>query len=769
MSIESQNIQTNKKDTLANMIDHKFWIKRNKFRTTHKERLAKMAWVSTEEYIWARKNNNKKNIEYNNIIRNKILKGEIFPLHNYADRISKFSSQHQKAIQNAFPEDQINNYISNLTDQQIQKFATLDPIQLISLLQQEIHAVAEKKRKIQNDYWDVLKKETYEQILNLNQLIDIEKRIDAFVEANNIPRLVIDRSTWIFKDKNTEEKFKIFSQKKRQEHTEDYAKMVHIRGEEGAEQHLRYIYIAEVIETPEIQATLSDEAKSQFVTIVRDLYTTSQKLGIDVVSFGLQEIYITTQNYLTAKYTDTSIYSTLIQNIHTDPDIGMYFQEHTPTQLLLDTQKNKSYYTKLGKRYPELIKQDEWSMLEFFDEHMQIKNTSTPEEKTRAHQRLDTVNKQSEPYEKKLLNMTNTLTQEIAIEQCMTTLQSYMDISIDQKESMLQQLKIDSTTDAVQNMVLRIDGKLNGKPVKISYDLLSGKVYYASFLNKKSYTDQSPLFIWTTSAQTGIPLVTLPKLSDFIDTEQKLDYVSLIDEAETVGDYQKKFATQIKTESNRANQWDTDIQQDMLKKMILKDTITQNIFSLTGRKEYPQDQETILAPNTQPHMYALYESMYKSLSYYSMQGLSQMQLFQENIVNMLQYRQDKWKDQAVENLQTRKGENQEMFVLQALTNRAIIPDLTTVASNQEPEQNLMMFFKCFERQTGGIAIIDVEMMADYLKAATGTNKEKVGKREKNQAFTTISQKLEEKLEGNNADDILANWDMENLPEIQKSV
>jgi len=46
----------------------------------------------------------------------------------------------------------------------------------------------------------------------------------------------------------------------------------------------------------------------------------------------------------------------------------------------------------------------------------------------------------------------------------------------------------------------------------------------------------------------------LPKLSDFIDTEQKLDYVSLIDEAETVGDYQKKFATQIKTESNRANQ-----------------------------------------------------------------------------------------------------------------------------------------------------------------------------------------------------------------------
>jgi len=63
---------------------------RNKFKTTNRSRLAKMADVSEEEYARAQKQDKKKNREYNLKIRNRILNDDMVPLHKDNEVISQF-------------------------------------------------------------------------------------------------------------------------------------------------------------------------------------------------------------------------------------------------------------------------------------------------------------------------------------------------------------------------------------------------------------------------------------------------------------------------------------------------------------------------------------------------------------------------------------------------------------------------------------------------------------------------------------------------------
>ncbi|MEI7558173.1 MAG: hypothetical protein WCJ45_05110 [bacterium] len=62
-------------------------------------------------------------------------------------------------------------------------------------------------------------------------------------------------------------------------------------------------------------------------------------------------------------------------------------------------------------------------------------------------------------------------------------------------------------------------------------------------------------------------------------------------------------------------------------------------------------------------------------------------------------------------------------------------------------------FKCFEMQEGGRGIIDSEKMNDFLDAAEGTNRtdNKVGKRERNAAFTKLVHDLETRISTHQAD------------------
>ncbi|MEI8009481.1 MAG: hypothetical protein WCI00_09340 [bacterium] len=90
----------------------------------------------------------------------------------------------------------------------------------------------------------------------------------------------------------------------------------------------------------------------------------------------------------------------------------------------------------------------------------------------------------------------------------------------------------------------------------------------------------------------------------------------------------------------------------------------------------------VITPNGQTQSYAFYNFMYKSLEYYSMGSIDQLQLFQSNINTLLQYRQEPRISQSPEVLIQRKNENQEMFALQTITNRTIITNITSTFSDQ---------------------------------------------------------------------------------------
>lgn len=258
------------------------------------------------------------------------------------------------------------------------------------------------------------------------------------------------------------------------------------------------MYQTKIIQTSEIQSKLSDEARAEFAGIVDELHTISQKMGIDVFAFGLQAMYQEAKAYLIQKYTTTPVYQTLISNIQSNTNVSKYFTDNKIQELVPENIKDKAYYTKLLSWYPvmdgEYAGKKISEYFSYLNENMTIKKETPDDQKKLIVSLLPQLRNQGKPYEDKLLSTTNILTQEVAIQQCITTLQSYMDVNISQKENMLEQLKIVQNRDAVsENLVLHIKGNLKGKKVNLSYNLLSGTISYQSFLTKRNTTDQAPL------------------------------------------------------------------------------------------------------------------------------------------------------------------------------------------------------------------------------------------------------------------------------------
>ncbi len=460
-------------------------------------------------------------------------------------------------------------------------------------------------------------------------------------------------------------------------------------------------------------------------------------MGIDVSAFGLQTMYQEAKAYLIQKYTTTPVYQTLISNIQSNTNVSKYFTDNKIQELVPENIKDKSYYTKLLTWYPAMDgKYAGKKISEYFsylNENMTIKKETPDDQKKLITSLLPQLKNQGKPYEDKLLSTTNVLTQEVAIQQCITTLQSYMDVNISQKENMLEQLKIVQNRDAVsENLVLHIKGNLNGKEVNLSYNLLTGTVSYQSFLTKKNTTDQAPLVMWSSQNQDEVPLITLPKFGDFVAASKQIEYKTCIENSSTKDLYAKNVSEMLQ-DTVKKNQ-DMANQKDMLKKYIIKDTIMQNIYQLTGKHMDQIDSSYTITPNAQPEIYALYNFIYKSLEYYSMESIDQLQLFQKNINTLLAYREQKG-TQALETID--RTSNPEMFALQTLTNKSTIRD-NTPANDPSPEKKLQLFFDCFTQQTSGISIVDGEMMGNYLTAAQGNSAEnKVGKWSRTWPFTML--------------------------------
>lgn len=746
--------EVNKNDTLATMVAKQFWVSRNKFKIANKERLAKMAQVpgKEEKYVW--------NLNQNMRIRDRILKNDVLPLHEYTNMIKKFSPEHQESMKNAFTEKEVNTYVSNLSEQQILNLNTLPWPKLIWFLKEEVAGMSQKSYEINEKMWFAIKKETAEQIANLTRLMDMQDRLIVFMEKNKFTEYMLDKDQKFINKKEQEGWEKCLERSKEQK--KEYAKLVEqYGGEEWADAHLRFAYILDSVSKTESYKKLSEEEKKEFGVILTDYYVTNQSLDIDMSAFGFETLSSDASQAMIDIYSDNTTYKTLVSNLYSDRDVEKFFdaKENKISTLVPEKWKDKKYYTKLLSWFPELDKSHRnhkiSEYLNYLNDDMTIKEDASAEQKKILSKLLPKFQEQSKSYENKLLAKTNTQTQNIAIEKCVSTLEKFMDVDINEKQNIIEQLEVAQNKDAVSkewdDLVLHIDGTIDGKKVKILYNLVNWKVSYKSFLAKKTDTDQSPISINAKSNETEITLVTLPTLWAFVDGAKTIDYAKIIDSSHTIDDYSKNFTEKLQQSVKLNTGGNTILQKDVLKTTIIKDMIMQDIFALSWKQSTSKEIENWLISKEQyPQMHGLYNYLYKSLEYYSLRSIDQLQSFQKNIANLLQYK-NTTSTQSIETVMKYKETNKEMFVLQALTHHTTLP-LAPTFQDQWPEEKLLSFLKCFQKDIWGMNIIDIEMMNDYFTAATWTNKENnnIGNWNENKQFATVVNAFETQLSGDQA-------------------
>ncbi|MFA7298806.1 MAG: hypothetical protein WC010_04140 [Candidatus Absconditabacterales bacterium] len=755
---ETQDVDN--KDTLAEMVRSKFGVMRNKFKTTNRSRLAKMADVSEEEYARAQKQDKKKNREYNLKIRNRILNDDMVPLHKDNEVISQFEEGQKTALKESFTETQINAYMNNMPEKEISSLKKLSPDQLVGFVEQEMEGIDEKKQNIQEKMGYKINQETSEQLANLTRLGDLQNRLSRFLLKDKFAEFRINRQTKKFEKSEREEKFqgKLIKCKNQKE---SYEKLIKIYGsEEGAEAYLRYEYSLDETKKSDSYAQLAPEQKKEFEQILVDTYVMNNELDIDIGAFGFEGLSSDAAEIIVYTYNKNDPYQKLMEKINTDSDINTFFDkdENKTSELVPEKDKNKTYYKKLLQFYPEsdiVVDNKKLSeYLQYFDDDMNVKNDVPSDKKNILSSVMQNFKQQQKPYEDKLLHLTNAQTQSTAVEQCVSTLQMYMDVDINEKENITKQLSLADKSDIVSsNLILHVDGKINNKKVQLSYDLATGKVSYKSFLTKKNDQPNSDLYIDSRDDEIETPLVTLPSFGAFVDGAKAINYNEVIEKSSTLDGYGDNFKQKLQQSIKFNNKEDASIKKDILKKVIIKDMITQSIIGLTGRgEEGKQNLDYTITASSQPNTYAFYNYLYKSLEFYSMRGITQLQTFQNSITTLVDFR-ERMKTKSIDGVMSHEGTNQEMFVLQAMSNQAVIPSVTDRLKDQGPEESLLGFFKCFEKSIGGVAIIDVQMMDDYFKAATGTNKENntVGKWKRNESFKSIVNNLDNKLSTNKAD------------------
>lgn len=152
---------------------------------------------------------------------------------------------------------------------------------------------------------------------------------------------------------------------------------------------------------------------------------------------------------------------------------------------------------------------------------MNVRSDISAKEKKYAESMLKRLPTYAKPYEERLVKKTNGVVQEFAVSKCIESLQNYMDIDISEEENLMEQLQILSDTDAVSSangeLLLKIQGVRNGKRMTLSYDLLSGNVYYHPYLYKPSKTEGGALTVGEKNDHNKIPLTTLPSISKIMD------------------------------------------------------------------------------------------------------------------------------------------------------------------------------------------------------------------------------------------------------------
>ena len=758
--------------------DWEAWEKWLVIQKNNKDRLAKMAWV--QKYDGGINHG-----EQNTTIANRLRKNDVVPFYDSAknEKQIKNFDEVQNILKNKNLWDQrtMEFYIKNLNDDQIKMLNKLSPLQKALF-------IAEECKKVDITQLQINKKVTGNNNLE-NKNLAVMKELTVFNENMSL----FLKETTLTKEyafDNTKNSFNNVEVQIRFEKNLKYVGEI----KKGTltkvekEYYVNLFIQKDIIESWKYDE-LSEENKKKFNELVIESYTIAQKLDIDLESFDLGILYARAREYLSLQYSDyeKEPAHTLMNTINADPQVTSFFAKEqnkisslVPNEVKSEKTENKIYYTKLFAQYPDInimpggAKTVE-EYLAYFNDDMTIKADLSASEKEEAEKALVYIQERTTSREGLLLDKTNKIVQDHAMNQCIESLQQYMDIDIDEKQNLLDQLKVmegtDVTAPAEGELMLKINGERAGKKITLSYDLKTWQVYYHPFLYKASVNETDPLVMGNQTNNSKVPLTTLASMKTIITGAKKANYKKLFVQSDDMKIYTENIKENMDKQVIFWEDSSSDMGTDMLKKQVIQDDIVQNIMSCTGKIWWVNQDITKESPN----IYWLYNYIYKSLAYYSMKSVDQLILFNKNIQGLLTYRSKKSPIDEVMKYKEDKqnptwNQNQEMFALQSLVHPSNIPEVTNTLTDQWPEEKLKLFFDCFNKEIWGINIIDAAMMDDYFTAATWTNKEnnEVGKRKRNDAFTTLTNNLETKISGDQATADL-DTQLKNLPENEKSV
>lgn len=230
-------------------------------------------------------------------------------------------------------------------------------------------------------------------------------------------------------------------------------------------------------------------------------------------------------------------FSVLANKASIDDDVRDFFAENKITELVKEEGKNKEYYKNLLLLYPKLNTEiggkNISEYLEYFDDDMTIKKPALDGQEEKLTLIMAGLREQAKEYENRLLDKTNVLTKDVAINQCISVLGRFMDVDVDAKENIVKQFKLSEYTHAEdvvsEDLTLHINGTINGKKVKVSYDLKTGKVYCSNMLYRDPNKEDGIITLdGKAHAADEVPLTMLPTLETFTQEAKDMDYKTLI-------------------------------------------------------------------------------------------------------------------------------------------------------------------------------------------------------------------------------------------------
>jgi len=291
---------------------------------------------------------------------------------------------------------------------------------------------------------------------------------------------------------------------------------------------------------------MDKEQQVKYETMVKRYYVYNESVGLgELLKEKWWDFYDEVKN-MAVNYVESTTKSNIDNmkdEIVKNENIGDYFDDNMIEKLVSDEDKDYEYYIWLAKLYPTLKENEK------VQELINIENPTEQEKKDLI--KIMKEKTKSADAEGELMKETRWTVKEQAVTSCLDMLQIYMDIDLGEQENVLDQIKNNAThqinTDKDNtDIVLQINGKINGKNLKIYYDLKTGKLQQEEFLSKD--TLNGPFAINDpVKGKKDIPGIQLPKFDDFITAAdpKSMKYNELINDAEDLSDYKKKVASEL--------------------------------------------------------------------------------------------------------------------------------------------------------------------------------------------------------------------------------